>query len=121
MAWHAQRLELLVLLEVSAMKTSSLPGIVNGSADSRPISDEKMEQVRELLFGEFEKQTESRVIELEARVRELEVGLRRRLDAMEARVEALSGEMDANQRTAHEEIAGGLQELAERVRRIGSS
>jgi hypothetical protein len=106
--------------EVSALKTPSFPEIVNGSAGSRPISDEKMEQVRELLFGEFEKQTETRVVELEARVRELEVGLNRRLDAMEARMEALSGEMDASQLTAQQEIAGGLQELAERVRRIGN-
>lgn len=100
------------------MKSTSLPGMVNGNSDPRPMSDEKMEQVRELLFGEFEKQTETRVLELEARLREMEVVLNRRLDAMEARLEALSGEMDANQRTAHQEIAGGLQELAERVRRI---
>lgn len=77
-----------------------------------------MEQVRELLFGEFEKQTEARVRALEAKVRELEVDLNRRLDAMQARLEALAGEVDGNQRTAHEEIASGLQDLAERVRRI---
>lgn len=77
-----------------------------------------MEQVRELLFGEFEKQTEARVRELEAKVRELEIDLNRRLDAMQARLEALSGEIDSNQRTAQEEIASGLQDLAERVRRI---
>jgi archaellum component FlaC len=85
------------------------------------MSDEKMQQVRELLFGEFEKQTEGRVKELEARVRELEVGLHRRLDAMQARLEALSGELDSSQRASHHEIATGLQELAERVRRIGST
>ena len=102
------------------MKTSAFPGIANGKAPSGPITDEKMEQVRELLFGEFEKQTELRVTALEARVRELEVGLHRQVDAMQARVEALSGEIDSNQRTAHEEIASGLQELAERVRRVAN-
>lgn len=103
------------------MKTSSIPGLANGQGAPRPISDEKMEQVRELLFGEFEKQTEQRVTALEARVRELEVGLHRQLDAMQARVEALAGEIDASQRTAHDEIASGLQELAERVRRVGNT
>ena len=106
------------------MSTSSFPGLGstlgNGGAGARPISDEKMEQVRELLFGEFEKQTEARVVELEARGREMEQGLNRRLEALEARREALSGEIDANQRTAHQEIAGGLQELAERVRGISN-
>jgi hypothetical protein len=101
------------------MKTSSFSDLAGGR--DRSISDEKMQQVRELLFGEFEKQTEGRVEELEARVRELEIGLHRRLDAMQARLEALSGELDANQRASHIEIATGLQELAERVRRIGSS
>lgn len=103
------------------MKTSSFPGLANGKATARPISDEKMEQVRELLFGEFEKETESRVVALEARVRELEVGVHRRLDAMQARMEALSGELDSSQRTAHQEIAAGLDELAERVRRVNST
>lgn len=101
------------------MKTSSFPDLNDGKGP-RAISDEKMEQVRELLFGEFEKQTELRVADLEARVREMEIGLHRRLDAMQARLEALTGELDASQRTAHDEIATGLQSLAERVRRIGS-
>lgn len=103
------------------MKTSSFSGLEGGPGSSRPISDEKMEQVRELLFGEFEKQTEQRVAELEARVRELETGVHRRLDAMQARLEALSGEIESNQRSGHQEIATGLLELAERVRRIGGS
>ncbi len=103
------------------MKASSIPGLTNGRGAPRPISDEKMEQVRELLFGEFEKQTEQRVTALEGRIRELEVGLHRQLDAMQARIEALAGEIDSSQRTAHDEIASGLQDLAERVRRVGNT
>lgn len=98
------------------MKTP-FPELKNGRSGPRPISDEKMEQVRELLFGEFEKQTQTRVLELEARVREMELGLHRRIDAMQARMEALSGELDTSQRTSLHEIAAGLEELAERVRR----
>jgi hypothetical protein len=104
------------------MKTSSsFPAPSSGATGQRGLSDEKMEQVRELLFGEFEKQTEARVRDLEARVRELEVGLHRRLDALQARLEALSGEIDAGQRTAHQEIASGLRDLAERVRRLSET
>lgn len=99
---------------------SPFPSPPNGSSQQRAVTDEKMEQVRQLLFGEFEQQTEGRVKELEARVRELEVGLHRRLDALQARVEAMAGEIDSNQRTAHDEIASGLTELAERVRRIAA-
>lgn len=102
------------------MKTSSLSGLTGEPGGARPISDEKMEQVRELLLGEFEKQTERRVAELESRVRELEVGLHRRLDAMQARLEALAGEVESDQRSAHDELATGLQDLAERVRRFKS-
>lgn len=105
----------------SGLTAGLATGQASGKGAAKPISDEKMEQVRELLFGEFEKQTERRVTDLEARVRELEVGLHRRLDAMEARLEALSGEIDNNQRTAHGEIATGLQELAERVRRVSGT
>ena len=101
------------------MKTSALSGMINGKGLSRSVSDEKMEQVRELLFGEFEQETLLRVAALEARVRELEVDLNRRLDGMQARLEALAGEIDSNHLTTHQEISAGLQELAERVRRVG--
>ena len=100
------------------MKTSALSGMINGTGPTRPVSDEKMEQVRELLFGEFEEETQQRVAALEARVRELEVDLHRRLDGMQARLEALAGEIDSNHLTTHQEIASGLQELSERVRRV---
>jgi len=99
------------------MTLSDLPNSHGG----RPLSDEKMSQVRELLFGEFEKQTEIRVTELEARVRELESDLNGRLDALAARLEGLAGEVDTSQRSAHEELANGLQELAQRVLNISSA
>lgn len=80
--------------------------------------DEKMDQVRELLFGEFQRQSEARMALLEARIRELELGLQRRLDAMEQRVEQLAGKSDAEQRAAFDELARGIADLGERVRRI---
>ncbi len=100
------------------MSGSSFSNFGNGA---RQLSDEKMEQVRELLFGEFEKQTAARLEHLEHRVRELERIINTRVDAMQARLEALSGEMDAGQRTAFEELANGMDELAARMKRVAKS
>jgi hypothetical protein len=80
--------------------------------------DEKMDQVRELLFGEYQRQSEARMALLEARIRELELGLQRRLDGIEQRVEQLAGKADADQRAAFDELARGLADLGERVRRL---
>ena len=80
--------------------------------------DEKMDQVRELLFGEYQRQSEARLALLEARMRELELGLQRRLDEMEHRIEQIAGKSDAEQRAAFDELARGISELGERVRRL---
>lgn len=80
--------------------------------------DEKMDQVRELLFGEYQRQSEARFALLEARMRELELGLQRRLEEMENRLEQIAGKSDAEQRAAFDELARGISELGERVRRM---
>ena len=77
-----------------------------------------MDQVRELLFGEFQRQSEARMALLDARIRELELGLHRRLEALEQRVDHLAGKADADQRAAFDELARGIADLAERVRRV---
>lgn len=80
--------------------------------------DEQMDQVRDLLFGDYQRQSEARLALLEARIRELELGLQRRLDAIEQRVDQLVGKADADQRAAFDELARGISELGERVRRL---
>lgn len=85
------------------------------------LPDEKMEQVRELLFGGFQRQMASRSEQLEARMRELEARLAKRLDAMDAKIEALAGEVDATQRTTLDEIARGMQSLSDKIRGISRS
>ena len=85
---------------------------------SEQTSDEKMEQIRELLFGETQRQTEAHISLLEDRVRELELSVHRRIDALQARIDALAAEVDAGQRSALEELAKGMHDLGERVRRI---
>ncbi|MEZ5842329.1 MAG: hypothetical protein R3D27_01180 [Hyphomicrobiaceae bacterium] len=91
---------------------------IRAATESANVPDEKMDQVRELLFGDFARQSEGRLQVLETRVRELELSVHRRLDALQARLEALGAEIDANQRSSFEEIARGIDELGQRVRRV---
>ena len=88
------------------------------ASSSRQMSDEKMEQIRDLLFGDFSRESEARLILLETKVRDLELALNRRLEAMQARLDALSAEKDATQRQAIDEIAHGMQDLGERIKNI---
>lgn len=81
-------------------------------------NDDKMDQVRELLFGEYQRQSEARLALLEARVRELELSLQRRLEALEGRVEQIVNRVDAEQRATVEELGRGIADLGERIRRI---
>lgn len=107
---------------MSASPTPDLNGTGNlktTSADTH-VSDEKMDQIRELLFGDFAKQSELRVAALEARVRELEGALQQRLDALEGRLEAVSREIGAEQSRSFDEIARGVMELGEHIKRIRS-
>ena len=85
---------------------------------SSQSNDEKMDQVRELLFGEYQRQSESRLALLEARIRELELSVLRRLDALEGRVEQVASRLDAEQRATLDELGRGIADLGERVRRL---
>jgi len=88
------------------------------SVGSASQTDEKMDQVRELLFGEYQRQSEARMALMEARIRELELGFSRRLESIEQRMEQIAGKTDADQRAAFEELARGIADLGERVRRF---
>lgn len=99
------------------MTASSLNDLRNG-APLRDPADEKMEQVRELLFGEHMRHSETRIAQLEAHVRDLEATAFRRLDALAARIEALAGEIHADRRADIDEISRGVVDLGERIRRL---
>jgi hypothetical protein len=86
---------------------------------ARDAHDEKMDQVRELLFGDDRRRTEARLVALEVTMRDLERSLLQRLDAIQARIEALAGEVDADRRTSFEVLAEGIDKLADDIRRIG--
>jgi CHASE3 domain sensor protein len=72
-------------------------------------SDQQMDQIRELLFGEMRRQLDTRLSQLEQRV-----------DAMEARIASMSGEIDADRRTAFDALARGISDLGEQIRRTAS-
>ena len=98
--------------------TSLSIGDIRSVSTPRDAADEKMEQIRDLLFGEHQRQTEAQIAQLEQRIRALEADMAHRLDAMQARFDALAGETQTERRTAFDELARGVQELGERIRRI---
>jgi hypothetical protein len=91
------------------------PRFGHGARD--PVED-KMEQVRELLFGEFKRDNDARFALVEARMRELETGIHRKLDAIQQRLEILSTDIRADRNAAFDELSSSVVELAERIRRL---
>jgi hypothetical protein len=101
------------------MSTSPYGDYRNGSGLSEPF-DDKMQQIRELLFGEFKRDSDARLALIEARVRELEQGMHRRLDAIQASLDALSGSVTVDRKHTLDQLAQSIAELGEKVRRIGA-
>lgn len=77
-----------------------------------------MEQIRELLLGQHVRDTESRIALLEARLKEIKTALSQRLDALSARLEALAAEEHAARRNTFDELARGVAELGDHIRKI---
>ena len=82
------------------------------------LSDDKMEQIRELLYGDFKRQSDARIATLEARIRDLESVQARKLDMIQARVEALAGQLSGDRKTSFDALARHFLELGERVQKI---
>jgi hypothetical protein len=80
--------------------------------------DDRLDQVRDLLFGEYHRQSEARLAMMEARIRELELALQHRLDTLEARAEQLVSKAGADQRAAFDDLAHGIADLGDRIRRM---
>ncbi len=76
-------------------------------ANENDPTDQQMEQIRELLFGEMKRQADLRFAQIEAR-----------MDAMEARIGAMAAEVDAERRTSFDGLARGVSELGEQIRRL---
>lgn len=99
------------------MNATSLSELRNGAAPNEG-TDDKLEQIRDLLYGEFKREHDARLKVLEAHIKELEGGLHRKLDALQARVEALATENINERRTSFDELSRSIFELGDRIRRI---
>jgi hypothetical protein len=102
--------------ETSAMNAPSLNEI--RGAVNRDLTDEKMDQVREILVGDSMRSMDARLAFLETRLNEFEVSIGRQLDALEARIEALAGAADGDRRVTFEALATSVASLSEQIRRI---
>lgn len=96
------------------MNASSLDEL-RGAAINREVRDERMEQVRQLLFGDHAREVSTRFMLLEARIRDLETGVARQLEAMSARIDSLASTSEVDRRAALDELARGVHELGERI------
>ena len=77
------------------------------SAASRDPRDDQMDQIRDLLFGEYKRLTDEKFAAIEAR-----------LATLEARVHALAGEQVASRRDTLDDLSRGIEELGAYVRRL---
>lgn len=76
-------------------------------AGSRDATDLQMDQIRDLLFGEFKTGVESRLAAMEVRLAALEAGLA-----------TLKTEEDRHRRATFETLADGLGTLATQLRQF---
>jgi len=100
------------------MHGSMLPEMRNGAAGSLPLADERMEQVRELLFGDYKRQCELQIAALEARLAESQAAMLRRVEDLEARLAHLAGETRNAQKSAFADLARSVADLGERIRTL---
>jgi DNA anti-recombination protein RmuC len=99
------------------MNATSLSELRNGAAPTA-AADDKLEQIRDLLYGEFKREHEAKLKLLEARLQDLETSLHRKLDAIHVRLDAMASESAAERRTSFDELSRSIFELGDRIRRI---
>jgi hypothetical protein len=82
---------------------------------SRELADEKMNQVRDLLIGDFVRLTDVRLAAIETRMRDMETGFGQRLQVLHQRIEALAADTSIDRRAAFEELSKSVLELSGRI------
>jgi hypothetical protein len=82
-----------------------------------PVTD-KMDQIRELLHGDFQREALAKIAALEQRVRELETAVQRRMETAQLRLDSLVGELASERRAQFDELARAMIDMGERIRRI---
>lgn len=102
------------------MSSSHFNELRNGVAANEQF-DDKMQQIRDLLFGEFKRDSDARLALIEARVRELEQGLHRKLDSIHARLDALASDVSAERRQSFDDLSRAVVELGNKIGDINRS
>jgi hypothetical protein len=97
------------------MNAPSLNDLRN-SIPARDLADEKMNQVRDLLMGDFVRASDDRMAALESRLRDLETGLGHRLMLLHQRIEALATDHTADRQASFDELAKSVLELSDKIR-----
>ena len=85
---------------------------------ARDMADEKMNQVRDLLVGDFTREMQTRMMAMETRIRDLEVGLGQRLTALNQRIEALAADHTVDRHAAFDELSKCVLDLSDKIRAI---
>lgn len=96
------------------MNATSLEEL-RASATGRDGKDERMDQVRQLLFGDHAQEVATRFMLLEARLRELETGVTRQLEIIQSRLDRLAADHTGERRAAFDELAQHLRNLSDHV------
>lgn len=91
---------------------------LRNAVPQRDFADDKMNQVRDLLIGDYVRTSQSRIAALEMRMRDLETGIAQRLTSLQQRIEGLATDTTITRQAAFEELARGVAELGDRIRRI---
>ena len=107
--------------------------------EARDLADEKMTQVRDLLVGDFIKESQARMMALETRIRDLENGLGQRLSvltqqietlgqhigtmgqhigSMDQRIETVSVDHTVDRQAAFDELSKCILDLGDKIRAI---
>jgi hypothetical protein len=86
--------------------------------ETRDMADEKMNQVRDLLVGDFTREMQTRMMAMETRLRDLEVGLGQRLTALNQRIEAIAADHTVDRQSAFEELSKCVLDLGDKIRAI---
>ena len=91
---------------------------IRAAAGARDDRDDRMEQVRQLLVGDHQRDMDARMAALELRLQDLDGSMARKLDAISARIDALASQLDYDRRAAFSELSQGVLELSERLRAV---
>ena len=108
------------------MNAPSLNDLRN-AIPARDLTDEKMNQVRDLLVGDLMRANDARMALLEARMRDLETGLGQRMTSLHQQIEdhvtvlhqriaVLAADHTADRQSAFDELAKSVLELGSKIR-----